>query len=386
MARSGRPPLLARRPFVGAPVGRLARLALTGVPQGRGARALTAQGFPARRRPGAGPAGSTRLRSRARGLNRAGGDHERPSLTGLATTPSSARLQARVDGGHQQASTGRHPGRRPSPPRCRRCGPGARSDEIDGVAACRRRRAHLRSGARAGPPLRPLTPALVRAGAAIGEAGACLTPPSVALACPTSRCHPAAPRCRGCCELTGAGRHPPPSGPRPMPRSAAAPVPGAAPSAALPGSGAGGGGRLNERGVAPDERLDRGRPSASRATSSCRTSSGSAARRTSNARRPGGAILTCGSRSASQGRRRAPRPALPEALPVPRSDDCPPDIDLDIESDRREEAIQYVYEALRPRQHRPGRTSSPTGPGPRSLLPSATPPASRTAWSKRVSH
>ena len=35
--------------------------------------------------------------------------------------------------------------------------------------------------------------------------------------------------------------------------------------------------------------------------------------------------------------------------------DGPPDIDIDIESDRREEVIQYVYERLRPRARRPGR-------------------------------
>ena len=62
--------------------------------------------------------------------------------------------------------------------------------------------------------------------------------------------------------------------------------------------------------------------------------------------------------------------------------DGPPDIDLDIESDRREEAIQYVYEKLRPdlrragrqRHHLPGR-SPRSATWPRRW---ATPPASRT--------
>ncbi len=45
--------------------------------------------------------------------------------------------------------------------------------------------------------------------------------------------------------------------------------------------------------------------------------------------------------------------------------DGPPDIDVDIEHQRREEVIQYVYERHGPRGPRRSRTSSRTAPGPR---------------------
>ena len=68
--------------------------------------------------------------------------------------------------------------------------------------------------------------------------------------------------------------------------------------------------------------------------------------------------------------------------------DGPPDIDIDIESDRREEVIQYVYAALRPRTTpRRWPTSSPTGPRRRCATwprRSATRPASRTRGRKQV--
>ena len=69
--------------------------------------------------------------------------------------------------------------------------------------------------------------------------------------------------------------------------------------------------------------------------------------------------------------------------------DGPPDIDLDIESDRREEVIQYVYEQLRAATTPPrSPTSSPTGRGRRCATwprRSATPPASRTPGASRSS-
>ena len=67
--------------------------------------------------------------------------------------------------------------------------------------------------------------------------------------------------------------------------------------------------------------------------------------------------------------------------------DGPPDIDVDIESDRREEVIQHVYEQVRPATTPPrSPTSSPTGRGRRcGTWPrrSATRPASRTPGASR---
>ena len=66
--------------------------------------------------------------------------------------------------------------------------------------------------------------------------------------------------------------------------------------------------------------------------------------------------------------------------------DGPPDIDIDIESDRREEAIQYVYERTAAATRRRSPTSSPTAPSRRSATwprRSATPPVSRTRGPSR---
>ena len=97
------------------------------------------------------------------------------------------------------------------------------------------------------------------------------------------------------------------------------------------------------------------RTSASPATSSwCGTSSSSATGRTSSAR-AGAARRTA--RSATRSASPRPTPCrsglLFERFLSPERDG-PPDIDIDIESDRREEVIQYVYAALRPPPHRAG--------------------------------
>ena len=68
--------------------------------------------------------------------------------------------------------------------------------------------------------------------------------------------------------------------------------------------------------------------------------------------------------------------------------DGPPDIDIDIESDRREEVIQYVYEQLRPRLRRPGRQRhhlpAAVGGARHGQGARATRPGQQDAWSKQI--
>ena len=205
-------------------------------------------------------------------------------------------------------------------------------DELDGwLPAGGRRPPAL--GRRAGPPVRPLPRAWSSAAAELGL---------------ELRVRPRARRARTC-RRSRARDGPRRDGVPPPPHRARAPRAATAPAARTER----GARRLRTRSTTSSTSSS---SSASPATSSsCGTSSSSAAEPTSSAR---------------AGARRPTR-AVCYALGITNADavrlgllferflsperDGPPDIDIDIESDRREEVIQYVYERYGRQQRRAGR-------------------------------
>ena len=281
---------------------------------------------PAAAAPGAAPAGRA-VRARPRARSSCGTTATRS--TRPATTPwPSWRPAPAWPASPPTTSTTPRPAQRPlatalAAVRARRS-----LDELDGwLPAAGRRPPAL--GGRAGPALRPLP----RRGRAGGRARPGL----------------------------------PPSTWRWWPRAAAVPVPRRATPRCVPAPS------WSRRARAPPLRAAARRPGpvavGARSTTSSTSSSSSASPATSS---------SCGTSSSSaakadiycQGRGSAANSAVCYALGITNADavalgllferflsperDGPPDIDLDIESDRREEAIQYVYDALRPRPHRPG--------------------------------
>ena len=303
-----------------------------------------------------------RLRPRPRGRRAVG--PRRPARLGPQRRPGRAGRPGRGRPRRHQQRALRHA--RPAgrwPPRWPRCGPGAAS--TSSTAGCPAAAgAHLRSGAEQARRFARY-PGVVERAAELGPRAAPSTSRWWRPSLPPFPC-PAGPRRdgRGCAALTERGGRP----------SATA--------------------RRERERVAGRLRADRPRAR--------RSSSSSASPATSSivwdivefCRR---ADIFC------QGRGSAANSAVCYALGITNADavklgllferflsperDGPPDIDIDIESDRREEVIQYVYErygraATPPRSP----TSSPTGPSRRCATwprPSATPPASRTPGRSR---
>ena len=307
-----RPGRAVRRPR--GPLGRAHRL-----PQGVGARRPRRRGSPRR---GACPRRSRRpvrpdqRRRRAVGPRRAArlGPQRRPRRAGGAPRARRRRHQQHPLR-HRRTATARHrAGRRARPSQPRR----------DGRLAARRQRRPPARRLRAGAALPPL-PGCRRARRRAGARLRLRPPPRRARTCPRSRAPTGSRRCSSSA-----------ASPRTVRRAATASV---APSG------------TSVRGNRSTTSSTSSRRSASPATSSwCGTSCASARRRTSSAR--GGAARPTAP-SASRSASPTPTPSglglLFERFLSPERDG-PPDIDIDIESGRREEAIQYVYET-HGRQH-----------------------------------